>query len=170
MVICFSSQVWLDWRTLAIPATWTQRSRRSLTGKYPKNANVFQFFSSSLFHSLFLVSLPVLHWLSFSWTVVVWWRQTRSQRYARAIRNSSQTCGTKTGTFLLCCFLFHCHFSGIFLKKQVFIITFIVFVLCGCRNSYVVPTNLFQGIKAVNPMFRGYSQQVCFVNSDLFKN
>uniref|UniRef100_A0A672L7S6 Ubiquitin carboxyl-terminal hydrolase n=1 Tax=Sinocyclocheilus grahami TaxID=75366 RepID=A0A672L7S6_SINGR len=28
------------------------------------------------------------------------------------------------------------------------------------RNSYVVPTNLFQGIKAVNPMFRGYSQQV----------
>uniref|UniRef100_A0A8C0YG88 Ubiquitin carboxyl-terminal hydrolase n=1 Tax=Cyprinus carpio carpio TaxID=630221 RepID=A0A8C0YG88_CYPCA len=27
------------------------------------------------------------------------------------------------------------------------------------RNSYVVPTNLFQGIKAVNPMFRGYSQQ-----------
>ncbi|KAK5919887.1 hypothetical protein CgunFtcFv8_023747 [Champsocephalus gunnari] len=27
------------------------------------------------------------------------------------------------------------------------------------RPSYVVPTNLFQGIKAVNPMFRGYSQQ-----------
>ncbi|KAM3866364.1 ubiquitin carboxyl-terminal hydrolase 33 [Diretmus argenteus] len=27
------------------------------------------------------------------------------------------------------------------------------------RNSYVVPTNLFQGIKAINPMFRGYSQQ-----------
>ncbi|TRY77696.1 hypothetical protein DNTS_018891 [Danionella cerebrum] len=27
------------------------------------------------------------------------------------------------------------------------------------RNAYVVPTNLFQGIKAVNPMFRGYSQQ-----------
>ncbi|KAG9334082.1 hypothetical protein JZ751_009174 [Albula glossodonta] len=25
--------------------------------------------------------------------------------------------------------------------------------------GYVVPTNLFQGIKAVNPMFRGYSQQ-----------
>uniref|UniRef100_A0A3B3SBB5 Ubiquitin carboxyl-terminal hydrolase 33 n=1 Tax=Paramormyrops kingsleyae TaxID=1676925 RepID=A0A3B3SBB5_9TELE len=25
--------------------------------------------------------------------------------------------------------------------------------------SYVVPTNLFQGIKTVNPMFRGYSQQ-----------
>ncbi|MEQ2202263.1 hypothetical protein XENOCAPTIV_000338, partial [Xenoophorus captivus] len=25
--------------------------------------------------------------------------------------------------------------------------------------SYVVPTNLFQGIKAINPMFRGYSQQ-----------
>jgi len=32
--------------------------------------------------------------------------------------------------------------------------------VCVCRNSYVVPTNLFQGIKAVNPMFRGYSQQV----------
>ncbi|XP_016147058.1 ubiquitin carboxyl-terminal hydrolase 33 [Sinocyclocheilus grahami] len=31
------------------------------------------------------------------------------------------------------------------------------------RNSYVVPTNLFQGIKAVNPMFRGYSQQVGFL-------
>uniref|UniRef100_A0A4W5MFQ3 Peptidase C19 ubiquitin carboxyl-terminal hydrolase domain-containing protein n=1 Tax=Hucho hucho TaxID=62062 RepID=A0A4W5MFQ3_9TELE len=28
------------------------------------------------------------------------------------------------------------------------------------RPSYVVPTSLFQGIKAVNPMFRGYSQQV----------
>lgn len=28
------------------------------------------------------------------------------------------------------------------------------------RPSYIVPTNLFQGIKAVNPMFRGYSQQV----------
>uniref|UniRef100_A0A4W5LST5 ubiquitinyl hydrolase 1 n=1 Tax=Hucho hucho TaxID=62062 RepID=A0A4W5LST5_9TELE len=28
------------------------------------------------------------------------------------------------------------------------------------RPSYVIPTNLFQGIKAVNPMFRGYSQQV----------
>lgn len=28
------------------------------------------------------------------------------------------------------------------------------------RSPYVVPTNLFQGIKAVNPMFRGYSQQV----------
>ncbi|KAL0966971.1 hypothetical protein UPYG_G00302910 [Umbra pygmaea] len=27
------------------------------------------------------------------------------------------------------------------------------------RLSYVVPTNLFQGIKSVNPMFRGYSQQ-----------
>uniref|UniRef100_A0A1A8N590 Ubiquitin carboxyl-terminal hydrolase n=1 Tax=Nothobranchius pienaari TaxID=704102 RepID=A0A1A8N590_9TELE len=27
------------------------------------------------------------------------------------------------------------------------------------RLSYVVPTNLFQGIKAINPMFRGYSQQ-----------
>ncbi|XP_046884085.1 ubiquitin carboxyl-terminal hydrolase 33 [Hypomesus transpacificus] len=27
------------------------------------------------------------------------------------------------------------------------------------RNSYVIPTTLFQGIKAVNPMFRGYSQQ-----------
>ncbi|XP_075877900.1 ubiquitin carboxyl-terminal hydrolase 33 [Nelusetta ayraudi] len=27
------------------------------------------------------------------------------------------------------------------------------------RSPYVVPTNLFQGIKAVNPMFRGYSQQ-----------
>ncbi|XP_035278266.1 ubiquitin carboxyl-terminal hydrolase 33 [Anguilla anguilla] len=27
------------------------------------------------------------------------------------------------------------------------------------RPGYVVPTNLFQGIKAVNPMFRGYSQQ-----------
>ncbi|KAK6302227.1 hypothetical protein J4Q44_G00265820 [Coregonus suidteri] len=27
------------------------------------------------------------------------------------------------------------------------------------RPSYVVPTSLFQGIKAVNPMFRGYSQQ-----------
>uniref|UniRef100_A0A8C4IV57 Ubiquitin carboxyl-terminal hydrolase n=1 Tax=Dicentrarchus labrax TaxID=13489 RepID=A0A8C4IV57_DICLA len=27
------------------------------------------------------------------------------------------------------------------------------------RPSYVVPTNLFQGIKAINPMFRGYSQQ-----------
>uniref|UniRef100_A0A8C7NZG4 Ubiquitin carboxyl-terminal hydrolase n=1 Tax=Oncorhynchus mykiss TaxID=8022 RepID=A0A8C7NZG4_ONCMY len=27
------------------------------------------------------------------------------------------------------------------------------------RPSYVIPTNLFQGIKAVNPMFRGYSQQ-----------
>uniref|UniRef100_A0AAV2JZX0 ubiquitinyl hydrolase 1 n=1 Tax=Knipowitschia caucasica TaxID=637954 RepID=A0AAV2JZX0_KNICA len=27
------------------------------------------------------------------------------------------------------------------------------------RPSYVVPTTLFQGIKAVNPMFRGYSQQ-----------
>ncbi|XP_071232831.1 ubiquitin carboxyl-terminal hydrolase 33-like isoform X2 [Salvelinus alpinus] len=27
------------------------------------------------------------------------------------------------------------------------------------RPSYVVPTGLFQGIKAVNPMFRGYSQQ-----------
>uniref|UniRef100_A0A671U6Q6 Ubiquitin carboxyl-terminal hydrolase n=1 Tax=Sparus aurata TaxID=8175 RepID=A0A671U6Q6_SPAAU len=27
------------------------------------------------------------------------------------------------------------------------------------RVSYVVPTNLFQGIKAINPMFRGYSQQ-----------
>ncbi|KAG7259885.1 hypothetical protein CRUP_038010 [Coryphaenoides rupestris] len=25
--------------------------------------------------------------------------------------------------------------------------------------SYVVPTNLFQGIKSINPMFRGYSQQ-----------
>ncbi|KAG2461726.1 ubiquitin carboxyl-terminal hydrolase 33 [Polypterus senegalus] len=27
------------------------------------------------------------------------------------------------------------------------------------RPGYVVPTNLFQGIKVVNPMFRGYSQQ-----------
>ncbi|MBN3298629.1 UBP33 hydrolase, partial [Amia calva] len=27
------------------------------------------------------------------------------------------------------------------------------------RPGYVVPTNLFQGIKAINPMFRGYSQQ-----------
>ncbi|XP_068604641.1 ubiquitin carboxyl-terminal hydrolase 33 [Brachionichthys hirsutus] len=27
------------------------------------------------------------------------------------------------------------------------------------RSSYVVPTTLFQGIKAINPMFRGYSQQ-----------
>uniref|UniRef100_A0A8C4YZI0 Ubiquitin carboxyl-terminal hydrolase n=1 Tax=Gadus morhua TaxID=8049 RepID=A0A8C4YZI0_GADMO len=27
------------------------------------------------------------------------------------------------------------------------------------RPSYVVPTNLFQGIKSINPMFRGYSQQ-----------
>uniref|UniRef100_A0A665XDD4 Ubiquitin carboxyl-terminal hydrolase n=1 Tax=Echeneis naucrates TaxID=173247 RepID=A0A665XDD4_ECHNA len=27
------------------------------------------------------------------------------------------------------------------------------------QPSYVVPTNLFQGIKAINPMFRGYSQQ-----------
>ncbi|XP_068197166.1 ubiquitin carboxyl-terminal hydrolase 33 isoform X2 [Antennarius striatus] len=27
------------------------------------------------------------------------------------------------------------------------------------RSSYLVPTNLFQGIKAINPMFRGYSQQ-----------
>ncbi|XP_028987361.1 ubiquitin carboxyl-terminal hydrolase 33 isoform X2 [Betta splendens] len=27
------------------------------------------------------------------------------------------------------------------------------------RPSYVVPINLFQGIKAINPMFRGYSQQ-----------
>uniref|UniRef100_A0A8C5GJ18 Ubiquitin carboxyl-terminal hydrolase n=1 Tax=Gouania willdenowi TaxID=441366 RepID=A0A8C5GJ18_GOUWI len=27
------------------------------------------------------------------------------------------------------------------------------------RPSYVVPTTLFQGIKAINPMFRGYSQQ-----------
>ncbi|XP_038649680.1 ubiquitin carboxyl-terminal hydrolase 33 isoform X2 [Scyliorhinus canicula] len=27
------------------------------------------------------------------------------------------------------------------------------------RPSYVVPTSLFQGIKTVNPMFRGYSQQ-----------
>ncbi|XP_062337065.1 ubiquitin carboxyl-terminal hydrolase 33 [Osmerus eperlanus] len=27
------------------------------------------------------------------------------------------------------------------------------------RNSYVIPTTLFQGIKAINPMFRGYSQQ-----------
>ncbi|XP_030629830.1 ubiquitin carboxyl-terminal hydrolase 33 [Chanos chanos] len=27
------------------------------------------------------------------------------------------------------------------------------------RPSYVVPTNLFQGIKTINPMFRGYSQQ-----------
>lgn len=33
-------------------------------------------------------------------------------------------------------------------------------VLSHCRPSYVVPTNLFQGIKAINPMFRGYSQQV----------
>uniref|UniRef100_A0A3B4F5B0 Ubiquitin carboxyl-terminal hydrolase n=1 Tax=Pundamilia nyererei TaxID=303518 RepID=A0A3B4F5B0_9CICH len=27
------------------------------------------------------------------------------------------------------------------------------------RPPYVVPTNLFQGIKAINPMFRGYAQQ-----------
>ncbi|XP_012670814.1 ubiquitin carboxyl-terminal hydrolase 33 [Clupea harengus] len=27
------------------------------------------------------------------------------------------------------------------------------------RPSYVVPTNVFQGIKSINPMFRGYSQQ-----------
>uniref|UniRef100_A0A3Q0SR10 Ubiquitin carboxyl-terminal hydrolase 33 n=1 Tax=Amphilophus citrinellus TaxID=61819 RepID=A0A3Q0SR10_AMPCI len=27
------------------------------------------------------------------------------------------------------------------------------------RPSYVVPTNLFQGIKSINPMFRGYAQQ-----------
>ncbi|KAK7944879.1 hypothetical protein WMY93_000607 [Mugilogobius chulae] len=27
------------------------------------------------------------------------------------------------------------------------------------RNACVVPTSLFQGIKAINPMFRGYSQQ-----------
>lgn len=53
--------------------------------------------------------------------------------------------------------------QAFFLKKQIFIITFIDFVLCGSRNSYVVPTNLFHGIKAVNPMFRGYSQQVWFV-------
>ena len=33
-------------------------------------------------------------------------------------------------------------------------------VLSLYRPSYVVPTNLFQGIKAINPMFRGYSQQV----------
>uniref|UniRef100_A0A8B9H9D6 Ubiquitin carboxyl-terminal hydrolase n=1 Tax=Astyanax mexicanus TaxID=7994 RepID=A0A8B9H9D6_ASTMX len=31
------------------------------------------------------------------------------------------------------------------------------------RPSFVVPTNLFQGIKAVNPMFRGYSQQVLYL-------
>jgi len=28
------------------------------------------------------------------------------------------------------------------------------------RPSYVVPTTLSQGIKLVNPMFRGYAQQV----------
>lgn len=33
-------------------------------------------------------------------------------------------------------------------------------VFSHCRPSYVVPTNLFQGIKAINPMFRGYAQQV----------
>uniref|UniRef100_A0A672L5P4 Ubiquitin carboxyl-terminal hydrolase n=1 Tax=Sinocyclocheilus grahami TaxID=75366 RepID=A0A672L5P4_SINGR len=40
------------------------------------------------------------------------------------------------------------------------------------RNSYVVPTNLFQGIKAVNPMFRGYSQQSfsrCLITSNHWK-
>uniref|UniRef100_A0A8K9UNI9 ubiquitinyl hydrolase 1 n=1 Tax=Oncorhynchus mykiss TaxID=8022 RepID=A0A8K9UNI9_ONCMY len=34
-----------------------------------------------------------------------------------------------------------------------------LFFLWCSRPSYVVPTSLFQGIKAVNPMFRGYSQQ-----------
>lgn len=36
-------------------------------------------------------------------------------------------------------------------------------VFSGCflsRPSYVVPTSLSHGIKLVNPMFRGYAQQV----------
>lgn len=37
LVVCSSSQVWLDWRTSAIPATWTQLSRRFPTGKNPNN-------------------------------------------------------------------------------------------------------------------------------------
>lgn len=43
-------------------------------------------------------------------------------------------------------------------KKKYFFKSGCVF--SHCRPSYVVPTNLFQGIKAINPMFRGYAQQV----------
>lgn len=43
-------------------------------------------------------------------------------------------------------------------KKKYFFKSDCVF--SHCRPSYVVPTNLFQGIKAINPMFRGYAQQV----------
>jgi len=54
LVTCFSSQVWLDWRTSAIPATWMQRSRRSLTGKNHRNRScavivLFQSLPLSLF-------------------------------------------------------------------------------------------------------------------------
>ncbi len=62
----------------------------------------------------------------------------------------------------LAIFRFKCIFEVFFPQETSFIITFFA-LLCGCRNSYVVPTNLFQGIKGVNPMFRGYSQQVCFL-------
>lgn len=54
-------------------------------------------------------------------------------------------------------------FFQVFFPQETSVIINFFALLCGCRNSYVVPTNLFQGIKGVNPMFRGYSQQVCFL-------
>lgn len=42
----------------------------------------------------------------------------------------------------------------------VFFNMFYVFETFFFRPGSVVPTGLFQGIKSVNPTFRGYSQQV----------
>lgn len=46
------------------------------------------------------------------------------------------------------------------LNACFFIYTYIFKTFYFFRPGSVVPTGLFQGIKTVNPTFRGYSQQV----------
>lgn len=137
---------------------------------------VLRFFPQTLlyWHSL-LFFLAALRWLSSFLSAAVWWERTRSLHCAKVTRNSFQTCGTRTGK-LTCPTLTSEQFSTFTSKKHLpitekkkpnLILNLMHQSCCDalvscifCRSPYVVPTNLFQGIKAVNPMFRGYSQQV----------
>lgn len=133
---------------------------------------IFQFGASSLlnwhwFSCLFLLFSPVLLWLSFSWIAVAWSVRIRSRRCVKAIRSLSLSSGTRNGNKRWLVKTLNLDLASssklnLYLELGPNYLNFITgFFLDLSRPSYVVPTSLFHGIKLVNPMFRGYAQQVC---------
>lgn len=80
-------------------------------------------------HAISLSATVAHPWHSSFLNVVEWWEQTRSLHYAKATRNSCQTCGTRTGGRFLFSFLGSFWFCGLLNLNRLVVHTWII---CFC--------------------------------------